>query len=57
MVKCLPECEYFYCILKKDTFNIRRSKVTDYAALGKMFKTMNIHIKYQSSVATSNSKL
>ena len=34
MVKCLPEFEYFYCVLeKKNIFKIRRSKVTDYAAL------------------------
>ena len=36
MVKCLPEFEYFYCIFeKKHNFisNIRRSKVTDFAAL------------------------
>ena len=35
MVKCLPEFEYFYCVLEKYNiiFKIRRSKVTDYAAL------------------------
>ena len=35
MVKCLPEFEYFYCVLenKNIIFKIRRSKVTDYAAL------------------------
>ena len=36
MVKCLPEFQYFDCILeklKKNIFNIKRSKVTDYAAL------------------------
>ena len=35
MIKCLPEFEYFYCVLenKNIVFNIRRSKVTDYAAL------------------------
>ena len=36
MVKCLPEFEYFYCVLEKlkhYIFKIRRSKVTDYAAL------------------------
>ena len=35
MVKCLPEFEYFYCVLEKLNiiFNIRRSKVTAYAAL------------------------
>ena len=34
MVKCLPEFEYFNVFLKnKNIFKIRRSKVTDYAAL------------------------
>ena len=35
MVKYLPEFEYFYCFLEKKKFisKIRRSKVTDYAAL------------------------
>ena len=34
MVKCLPEFEYFTVFLKnKNIFLIRRSKVTDYAAL------------------------
>ena len=35
MVKCLPEFEYFYCILENRKFisKIKRSKVTDYAAL------------------------
>ena len=36
MLKCLPEFEYFYCVLEKKKniiFKIRRSKVTDYAAL------------------------
>ena len=35
MVKCLPEFEYFYCVLenKNIIFKIRRLKVTDYAAL------------------------
>ena len=35
MVKCLPEFEYFYCVLEKKNiiFKIRRSKVTDDAAL------------------------
>ena len=39
MVKCLPEFDYFYCILEKQKINIskiRRSKVTDYAALMKL---------------------
>ena len=35
MVKCLPEFEYFTVFLKNKNiiFKIRRSKVTDYAAL------------------------
>ena len=33
MVKCLSEFEYFYCILEFFFSKIRRSKVTDYAAL------------------------
>ena len=35
MVNCLPEFEYFFCVLgnKNIIFKIRRSKVTDYAAL------------------------
>ena len=39
MVKCLPECEYSYCILEKEKniSNIRSSKVTDYAALREAF--------------------
>ena len=34
MVKCLPEFEYFYCILEKRNFisKIRGSKFTDYVA-------------------------
>ena len=33
MAKCLPEFEYFYCILEKKNFisKIRISKVKDYA--------------------------
>ena len=35
MVKCLPEFEYFYCVLENKNifFKIRKSKFTDYAAL------------------------
>ena len=42
MVKCLPEFEYFYCVLEKKNiiFKIRRSNVTDYAAL----KDISAHI-------------
>ena len=40
MVKCLPEFEYFTVFLKNRNFisKIRRSKVTDYAALTKSFR-------------------
>ena len=39
MVKCLPEFEYFTVFLKNRNFipKIKRSKVTDYAALKKNF--------------------
>ena len=38
MVKCLPEFEYFTVFLKNRNFisKIRRSKVTDYAALNEL---------------------
>ena len=51
MVKCLPEFEYFYAFLKNKNiiFKIRRSKVTDYAAL--KIKTSIIN-KCHSSSAT-----
>ena len=44
MVKCLPEFEYFTVLLKNKNiiFKIRRSKVTDYAAL-------NVRIELTSS--------
>ena len=44
MVKCLPEFEYFYCVLEKKNiiFKIRRSKVTDYAAL-----SLKLPLKHQ----------
>ena len=39
MVKCLPEFEYFTVFMKNKNiiFKIRRSKVTDYAALSDYF--------------------
>ena len=40
MVKCLPEFECFYFILEKNNSNIRRSKVTDYAALSALIGHM-----------------
>ena len=55
MVKCLPEFEYFTVFLKNKNiiFKIRRSKVTDYAALTHcqikrkaMFKS-EIHVLFQ----------
>ena len=33
MVECLPEFEYFYRVVENIISKIRRSKVTDYAAL------------------------
>ena len=38
MVKCLPEFEYFYCILEKQKlyFQNMNIKITDYAALKEM---------------------
>ena len=41
MVKCLPEFEYFTAFLKNKNiiFKIRRSKVTDYAALSNKIPT------------------
>ena len=41
MVKCLPEFEYFYCNLENRNFisKIKRSKVTDYAALTKVLNS------------------
>ena len=39
MVKYLPEFEFFYCILENGNFisRIKRSKVTDYAALNILY--------------------
>ena len=40
MVKCLPEFELFFTVFLKNKniiFKIRRSKVTDYAALSHLF--------------------
>ena len=48
MVKCLPEFEYFYCVLEKKNntyFKIRRSKVTDYAALNGQSNSF-LHLLY-----------
>ena len=47
MVKCLPEFEYFTVFLKNKNiiFKIRRSKVTDYAALSPPVKYFTDHSK------------
>ena len=46
MVKCLPEFEYFTVFLKNRNFisKIRRSKVTDYAALAVIILQPNMQI-------------
>ena len=46
MVKCLPEFEYFTVFLKNKhiIFKIRRSKVTDYAALRELVYICNCKI-------------
>ena len=54
MVKCLPEFEYFYwqAFLKDENiiFKIRRSKVTDYAALMKPLSHRLITSYYSHAV-------
>ena len=49
MVKCLPEFEYFTVFLKNNNiiFKIRRSKVTDYAALSHAY-TQSVLVQYWS---------
>ena len=44
MVKCLPEFEYFTEFLKNRNVisKIRRSKVTDYAALNRMINKLYV---------------
>ena len=46
MVKCLPEFEYFTVFLKNKNiiFKIRRSKVTDYAALRQVLLYFDIEL-------------
>ena len=46
MVKCFPEFEYFTVFLKNKNiiFKIRRSKVTDYAALN-LFYMFVLHVQ------------
>ena len=58
MVKCLPEFEYFTVFSKNKNiiFKIRRSKITDYAALNLMTsfrymsKTDKENLKYPHTV-------
>ena len=63
MVKCLPEFEYFTVFLKNKNiiFKIRRSKVTDYAALNLKKSIQNlrhissrIEMKYVEFAAKSH---
>ena len=56
MVKCLPEFEYFTVFLKKRNFisKIKRSKVTDYAALRETAKS---NAKIIPNVITYNPSL
>ena len=46
MVKCLPEFEYFTVFLKNKNIiiKIRRSKVTDYAALKRQEKNASENV-------------
>ena len=56
MVKCLLEFEYFHCDLeKKNIFfsKIRRSKVTDHAALINWVHGMNSNLSGKDEVANS----
>ena len=48
MVKCLPEFEYFTVFLKNKNiiFKIRRSKITDDAALNVRFYFMDYHFTF-----------
>ena len=50
MVKCLPEFEYFTVFLKNRNFisKIRRSKVTDYAAL---MKELSQYTQYTGEIS------
>ena len=51
MVKCLPEFEYFTVFLKNRNFisKIRRSKVTDYAALMDLLSFQVVTLKRLSN--------
>ena len=55
MVKCLPEFEYFNVFLKNKNiiFKIRRSKVTDYAALNNYSYALVYHWYVRSIVFAS----
>ena len=50
MVKCLPEFDYFYCILENRNFisKIRISKVTDYAAFRFEFLKFIINFTHEN---------
>ena len=52
MVKCLPEIEYFYCILENRNFisKIRISKVTDYAALMNLSGSIGVNVTLHQRV-------
>ena len=54
MVKCLPEFEYFTVFLKNKNFisKIRRSKVTDYAALRFGNSNVSIAIRHNKHSGT-----
>ena len=46
MVKCLPEFEYLTVFLKNRNINskIRRSKITDYAALSRKCQFLSLYL-------------
>ena len=53
MVKCLPKFEYFTVFLKNKNIisKIRRSKITDYAALTvKAFSSLVLSIGHDTSI-------
>ena len=58
MVKCLPEFEYFTVFLKNKniSFKIKRSKVTDYAALRVHLVTYCSQCNQTASPLCSNTK-
>ena len=59
LVKCIPEFQFFYCVLEKKNISskIKRSKVTDYAALRGMhivtfYQCLHCLLRYRQSVWT-----